>query len=91
MNLPEVQAWLIEVEKQLDLSGIETFTMRVSAKDVLMSGWQRWRFETVTAPTIEAAHEALREKFPLPENLVRQKREDARRLLREASELEATL
>ena len=91
MKIDDVQDWIAKAEAKLDLTGIETFSMRVSAHDVQMSGWQRWRFETVSGANVEECYSALREKFPHASELATRKREEARRLLREANELEATL
>lgn len=89
MSLEQIQAWIAEQQAQLDDTGIKNLRLTISATDCIVSGWENWRIESEAGESIAQAYAKLRSKIPLPRDLAARKREEARKLLREARELEA--
>lgn len=89
MSLEQVQAWVFAQQLQLDDTGIRNLRLQISPNDVSVSGWDNFRFECEVGETVAQAYARLRHKIPLPGELAERKREEARKLLREARELEA--
>lgn len=89
MSLEQVQAWIADQQSRLDDTGIKDLRLMVGTNVCVLNGWNGWKFESDAGDSIEQAYARLRHKIPLPMDLAAQKREQAKKLLREANELEA--
>lgn len=88
MNLAEVQAELKDAERAFDSTGYVDFRIQIRSDWICAGMWRGHDYLCGTGSTIPEAIAELKKKLPKPEEKARELREQARKLLREAVELE---
>ena len=91
IKLADVQSLLREWEASFDQSGIKEFEVKIAKDHCVASGWVNGTVVCRVAPSIGEALQKFREAVPLGHERARRLREDARALLRQAVELEASI
>lgn len=90
MSLADIQNWIRAEEAKVNKAGIADFVFKVQADTILACGFLDGAYWARSGSTPQEAVAALRALMPPPEEKAKQLREQARKLLREAVELEVS-
>ena len=88
LNAADIHCWIREEEAKANKAGIGDFVIKVTSDTVLACGFIDGVYWARSGSTTQEAVSALRALMPAPEEKAKQLREQARKLLREAVELE---
>lgn len=90
MSLSEIQDWIRSEEAKINKAGIADFVFKVQADTILACGFIDGTYWARSGSTPEEAAATLRALMPNPNEQAKALREKARKLLREAVELEVS-
>ena len=90
MNEESIRTWIKARACSCDQSGLEQFRIWVDDGGFYACGLIEGKHQARYAPTIDEAVAKLRELIPPPAERAKQLREEARRLLRQAVDLEVS-
>lgn len=88
MNLDEVKAHIAAAESSFDASGYQDFRLAIQRDWVTASCWDGTKHICAVGRTFAECLSQMRENMETPADRAKRLREDARKLLREAVELE---
>lgn len=91
VKLADVQTLLREWEASFDQTGVRDFEIKIAKDHIVASGWVNGCLVCRLGPSIGEALQKFREEVPLGSERAKKLREDARKLLRQAVELEASI
>lgn len=90
LNAADIHCWIREEEAKANRAGIGEFAIKVTSDTVLACGFIDGAYWARSGSTPQEAVAALRALMPAPQEKAKQLREQARKLLREAVELEVS-
>jgi len=88
MNLDEVKAYIATAEDSFDSTGYQDFRLGIGREWVTASCWDGDKHICAVGRTFAECLSQMRAKMETPSDKAKRLREDARKLLREAVELE---
>lgn len=90
MNAEQVMAWIGHQQSLLDASGIKDFELKFTSTEIYCSGMDPLKdtFVCGVGSTVDEAMKKLRTRIPLGRDAANELRDQAKELLRRASELE---
>lgn len=91
MELKDIQAHIREWEQGFDTTGISGFEIKICKDYVMVSGFLNGRMVAKAGDTIGETLQKFRLEIPAASERAKQLRDEARKLLREAVELEVKI